>query len=74
MILPLHLDRRNPNLQYRMRDTELKTVQFDRDLGVHIDCDLKFRQHAAAVVAKATQVLTVIITGQIFVWTHFHLL
>ena len=32
----------------------------ERDLGVHIDCDLKLRQHAAAVVAKATQVLAVI--------------
>ena len=43
-----------------MRDTELRTVQVERDLGVHIDCDLKFRQHAATVVAKATQVLAVI--------------
>ena len=56
----LHLGRSNPNLQYMMRDTELRTVQVERDLGVHIDCDLKFRQHAATVVAKATQVLAVI--------------
>ena len=56
----LHLGQSNPHLQYMIRDTELRTVQVERDLGVHIDCDLKFRRHAAALVAKATQVLAVI--------------
>ena len=32
----------------------------ERDLGVHVDSGLKFRQHVAAAVAKASQVLAVI--------------
>ena len=32
----------------------------ERDLGVHVDSLLKFRQQAAAAVAKGTQVLAVI--------------
>ena len=32
----------------------------EKDLGVYIDSELKFRQQAASVVAKATQILAVI--------------
>ena len=39
----------------------------ERDLGVQIDTDLKFREHASAAVAKATQILAVI-------WRSFALL
>ena len=55
----MHLGRRNPNRQYAMRDSELSVVQVEKDLGVHIDSELKFREHAAAAVAKATQMLAV---------------
>ena len=43
-----------------MNGTELSMTQVERDLGVYIDCELKFRQHAAAVTAKASQILAVI--------------
>ena len=43
-----------------MSDTELCDVQAERDLGILIDCDLKFRQQASAAVSKATRVLAVI--------------
>ena len=46
--------------QYMMRDEELTDVQVVKDLGVHIDSELKFREHASAAVAKATQILAVI--------------
>ena len=35
-------------------------VEMERDLGVYIDSLLKFRQHTAAVIAKANRVLAVI--------------
>ena len=56
----LHIGRNNPGCQYVMRDAELTEVQVVKDLGVHIDSELKFRQHASAAVAKATQILAVI--------------
>ena len=56
----LHLGRSNPNFQYIMRGNALSEVQVEKDLGVHIDRELKFRQHASAAVAKATQILAVI--------------
>ena len=43
-----------------MRGTKFTDVQVERDLGVQIDCVLKFCQHAAIVVAKSTQILAVI--------------
>ena len=56
----LHLGRRNFNFPYVMRGADLSDVQVKKDLGVQIDCDLKFRQHAASVVSKSTQILAVI--------------
>ena len=56
----LHLGRINPGAQYVLSDTELCDVQAERDLGILIDCDLKFRQQASAAVSKATRVLAVI--------------
>ena len=56
----MHLGRRNAGSQYTMRNTELSVVQVEKDLGVHIDCELKFRQQASTAVGKATQILAVI--------------
>ena len=56
----LHVGTRNPRQIYTMRDTELAHSFIERDLGVQIDSELKFRQQAAAAVAKASQVLAVI--------------
>jgi len=43
-----------------MRGVQLSSTQVEKDLGVYIDSELKFRQQAASVVAKATQILAVI--------------
>ena len=56
----LHLGSNNPNSRYMMRGTELSDGLVEKDLGVHIDCELKFRQQASAAVAKGTQILAVI--------------
>ena len=37
----------------------MTATQVEKDLGIYIDADLKFRQQAS-VVAKATQILSVI--------------
>ena len=56
----LHFGRTNSMLPYTLNDTQLEQATVERDLGVLIDVDLKFRQHAAAAVAKASQILAVI--------------
>ena len=56
----LHIGRTNPNYQLTMRDIPMNDTQVEKDLGVHVDTELKFRQHASSVVTKATQVLSVI--------------
>ena len=43
-----------------MGDTLLSCAEVEKDLGVHIDSELKFKQQAAAAVAKTTQMLAVI--------------
>ncbi|XP_043196519.1 uncharacterized protein LOC122367478, partial [Amphibalanus amphitrite] len=56
----MHLGRNNPAKQYVMRDSEMSVVRVEKDLGVQVDDELKFRQHASAAVAKANQILAVI--------------
>ena len=56
----LHLGRGNPGTRYVMNDSELSETDVERDLGIYIDCELKFKQHASGVAAKATQILAVI--------------
>ena len=56
----LHLGRANKAYQYTMRVSPMIDSTLERDLGVHIDPELKFRQQASAAVSKATQVLAVI--------------
>ena len=56
----LHLGRTNPHYQYSMRGIPMSCTHVEKDLGVHIDDELKFRLHASTVAAKATQVLSVI--------------
>ena len=43
-----------------MKGTELDETAVERDLGIHMDAELKFRQQAAAAVSKASQVMAVI--------------
>ena len=45
---------------FHMKGRQLDVSRLERDLGVQVDSLLKFRQQAAAAVAKANQVLAVI--------------
>ena len=53
----LHLGSGNERHKYLMQGTPLEQSSVEKDLGVLIDEQLKFRQHAAAAVAKANQIL-----------------
>ena len=56
----LHMGRNNDHHTYTMSGAELEVTEVERDLGVQIDGDLKFREQAAAAVSKASQILGVI--------------
>ena len=56
----LHLGRANPGLEYTMSGAMLDSTPLEKDLGVLVDADLKFREQASSAVAKATQILAVI--------------
>ena len=45
---------------YLMRGSKLNTVNQEKDLGVTIDSELKFKQQAARAISKANQILAVI--------------
>ena len=56
----LHFGRSNVRSVYSMRDVALEQVSVERDLGVLVDSELKFREQAASAVSKVTQILAVI--------------
>ena len=56
----LHVGHANHDFQYTMNGKPITNTQVEKDLGVFVDSELKFRQQAASVVAKATRVLAVI--------------
>ena len=56
----MHFGRANPQHTYYMKNTQLEVSEVERDLGVEVDTDLKFRKQSAAAVAKASQILGVI--------------
>lgn len=56
----MHVGSANKAFSFHMKGDQLVSTQVERDLGVHVDSQLKFRQQAAAAIAKATQVLAVI--------------
>ena len=56
----LHIGPRNPCHIYKMRDTVLQQTRTEKDLGVHLDHDLKFRKQASAAAAKGNQLLALI--------------
>ena len=45
---------------YHMQDVQLTQTTVEKDLGVHVDCLLKFREQAAAAISKASRILAVI--------------
>lgn len=56
----MHIGSANPEVSFHMADHQLQCTQVERDLGIRVDSILKFREQAAAAVAKANQVLAVI--------------
>ena len=56
----LHLGRLNDGHEYHMGDTRLIQTAVEKDLGVHVDNCLKFREQAAAAISKASRILSVI--------------
>ena len=58
----MHLGKNNPRRIYEMKDSnnlshKLEEVEVEKDLGVHIDSDLKFTIHCQEKVNKANQIL-----------------
>jgi len=65
----MHLGRSNKAYQYTMKSKTpdnveerkiLDSTEVEKDLGVHVDNQLKFNQHAATAVKKANRILGVI--------------
>ena len=56
----LHIGRTSSHQAYHLRGTLMQAVTEEKDLGVFIDTQLKFRKQAAAAVNKASQVMAVI--------------
>ena len=56
----MHLGNRNPHHAYLMNGHELETTECEKDLGVHIDNQLKFHIHSVAASKKADRILGLI--------------
>ena len=56
----LHIGSGNPFHTYTMRDRSLEVTTMEKDLGVQVDQDLKFRKQVAAATAKASKIMGVI--------------
>ena len=56
----LHVGGRNPENNYMIWDGALQKSYLEKDLGVQVDSELKFRREAACAVAKASQILALI--------------
>ena len=56
----LHIGSRNGRHVYNMRGIALKQSDSEKDLGVHVDSALKFREQAASAASKGNQVLALI--------------
>ena len=56
----LHIGPGNPLQTYSMQDRTLESTSLEKDLGVQMDQDLKFRKQAASAIAKASKVMGVI--------------
>ena len=56
----LHIGHANQAFQYEMDGVPLGSTSLEKDLGISIDSELKFREQASSAVAKATKILAVI--------------
>ena len=57
----LHLGHHTENHVYRTGDTQLVQTMVERDLRIQVDCQLKFREQAAAAVSRASHILATFI-------------
>ena len=59
-----HIGNRKPQVEYTMQqeniDTELETTKLEKDIGVHVDDNLKFDQHVELQCGKANKILGMI--------------
>ena len=65
----LHIGHNNTCHKYKMNGNKLDHVKEEKDLGVLIDDQLKFRRQAAAAVKKANRVLGLV--KKTFAHSHF---
>ena len=56
----LHQGSRNERATYTIHDVALRQSEVEKDLGVHVDSLLKFREQAAAATSKANRILGLI--------------
>ena len=56
----LHIGSQNPHHVYALKETPMEETAAEKDLGIYVDTDLKFRKQAATAVSKASQVMAVI--------------
>ena len=56
----LRVGSRNSEGIYTLNGLQLKMTDSEKDLGIFMDTDLKFRKQAASAVAKASQILALI--------------
>ncbi len=56
----MHLGNQRKPAEHTMDNIMLSTTTVEKDLGVYIDSDLKFRRHVAQIVLKANQILGLI--------------
>ena len=53
----LHMGPSNPRQEYMIQGTTLQVVAEEKDLGIFVDEQLKFKKQAAATVSKANRIL-----------------
>ena len=56
----MHLGNKNPSHQFTLGNVMLKTTSAERDLGIHMDDELKFHLHVAKVLKKCKSLLAII--------------
>ena len=56
----LHIGKRNPRTNYNTNGHMLEQVNYEKDLGIIIDNELKFHVQTSAAVKKANQILGII--------------
>jgi len=56
----MHCGRKNPERNYELYGTKLRKTTSEKDLGVIINCDMKFKDQVAAAAKKANRTLGMI--------------